>query len=94
MGHPIKHNAPGGIVKAKPKYSNANKSRAFATALPRKNVQPARVLTPELTEPIPQDTMRFADLGKENLLDPILLETITEDLNFDQMMPVRNPFLP
>jgi ATP-dependent RNA helicase MSS116 len=33
--------------------------------------------------------MRFADLGREGLLHPILLQTITEDLKFDHMMPVQ-----
>jgi ATP-dependent RNA helicase MSS116 len=50
---------------------------------------PPRVATPPLTESIPSDTMRFADLGKENLLNPVLLQTITEDLKFDHMMPVQ-----
>lgn len=52
-----------------------------------------RVATPPLTAPIPMDTMRFADLGKENLLNPILLQTITEDLKFDHMMPVQEATL-
>ncbi len=48
-----------------------------------------RVSTPPLAEPVPLDTPRFAELGKENLLDPILLKTIIEDLKFDHMMPVQ-----
>jgi ATP-dependent RNA helicase MSS116, mitochondrial len=36
-----------------------------------------------------KDTPRFADLGKEQILDPILLDTITQDLKFDYMMPVQ-----
>jgi ATP-dependent RNA helicase MSS116 len=50
---------------------------------------PPRVATPPLMAPIPLDTPRFADLGKENLLHPTLLKTITEDLKFDHMMPVQ-----
>lgn len=50
---------------------------------------PLRVATPPLMAPIPLDTPRFADLGKENLLHPTLLKTITEDLKFDHMMPVQ-----
>lgn len=49
----------------------------------------ARESAPPLTEAVPSDTMRFADLGKENLLNPILLNTITKDLKFDHMMPVQ-----
>lgn len=48
-----------------------------------------RVSTPPLTAPVPLDTPRFADLAKENLLHPVLLKTITEDLKFDHMMPVQ-----
>ncbi|RPA75444.1 DEAD-domain-containing protein [Ascobolus immersus RN42] len=42
-----------------------------------------------LSEPVPTDTPRFADLGKENLLHPTLLKTIAEDLKFDHMTPVQ-----
>ncbi|KAA8563765.1 hypothetical protein EYC84_011783 [Monilinia fructicola] len=45
------------------------------------------VAAPPLSAPVPLDTPRFADLGAENLLNPILLKTITEDLKFDHMMP-------
>ncbi|KAI9641232.1 hypothetical protein NHQ30_010032 [Ciborinia camelliae] len=44
---------------------------------------------PPLSVPVPLDTPRFADLGAEKLLDPILLKTITQDLKFDHMMPVQ-----
>lgn len=37
--------------------------------------------------------MRFADLGAHNLLHPVLLQTITEDLKFDHMMPVQEATL-
>jgi ATP-dependent RNA helicase MSS116 len=62
---------------------------------PRDNIPPThpRVSTPPLTAPIPSDTMRFSDLGKENLLHPVLLQTITEDLKFDHMMPVQSATL-
>ncbi|TVY13546.1 Mitochondrial ATP-dependent RNA helicase [Lachnellula arida] len=50
---------------------------------------PPRVSTPPLTEQIPLDTPRFADLAKENLIHPIMLQTITQDLKFDHMMPVQ-----
>ncbi|KAI9810767.1 MAG: hypothetical protein M1827_006105 [Pycnora praestabilis] len=48
---------------------------------------------PPLTEAIPSDTMRFTDLAQQNLLNPILLQTITEDLKFDHMMPVQSATL-
>ncbi|KAF7865919.1 hypothetical protein EAF04_006083 [Stromatinia cepivora] len=47
------------------------------------------VVAPPLSTAVPLDTPRFADLGAENLLNPILLQTITEDLKFDHMMPVQ-----
>jgi ATP-dependent RNA helicase MSS116 len=51
--------------------------------------EPPRVATPPLTAPIPLDTPRFADLANENLIHPVVLKTITEDLKFDHMMPVQ-----
>lgn len=67
----------------------------FSNGGPRQTNQaaPARVATPPLMAPIPSDTMRFADLGKDNLLHPILLQTITQDLKFDHMMPVQSATL-
>ena len=61
-----------------------NTTAEAATSPPR-----ARVATPPLTAPVPLDTPRFADLAKENLIHPIMLKTITEDLKFDHMMPVQ-----
>lgn len=76
---------------------NAEK-RDMSTTTPRRNnaaSQPLaqdtipRVSTPPLAEPVPLDTPRFSDLGKENLLHPVLLQTIAQDLKFDHMMPVQ-----
>ena len=50
---------------------------------------PPRVATPPLSAHVPLDTPRFADLAKENLIHPVMLQTITEDLKFDHMMPVQ-----
>lgn len=47
------------------------------------------VSTPPLSTPVPDDTPRFADLGSQNIIHPILLQTITQDLKFDHMMPVQ-----
>jgi ATP-dependent RNA helicase MSS116, mitochondrial len=70
-------------------------SRPTTSLTSRQNIQtdPPRMSTPPLTAPIPSDTMRFADLGKDNLLHPVLLQTITEDLKFDYMMPVQSATL-
>ncbi|OLN86225.1 ATP-dependent RNA helicase, mitochondrial [Colletotrichum chlorophyti] len=42
--------------------------------------------SPPLTEPVPQDTPRFADMVG---VDPALIQAITQDLKFDHMMPVQ-----
>lgn len=47
------------------------------------------VAQPELTIAVPADTPKFIDLGKEKLIEPILLQTITEDMRFDHMTPVQ-----
>lgn len=77
--HPYK----GGRGGKKPFTTN---STPRAAAVPPPAV---RVATPPLTAPVPLDTPRFADLAKENLIHPIMLQTVTEDLKFDHMMPVQ-----
>lgn len=47
------------------------------------------VSKPQLSEPVPEDTPRFADLAGRDLIHPVLIQTITEDLKFDRMMPVQ-----
>lgn len=44
---------------------------------------------PPLTEAVPHDTPRFADLAGGKLVDATIVRTITEDLGFDHMMPVQ-----
>ena len=53
-----------------------------------------RVATPPLTEAVPDDTPRFADLAGQNTVHPTLIDTITKDLKFDHMMPVQAATLP
>ena len=71
--------------------TNGQPSRQNATSPPQQPLPegPPRVSTPPLTETVPLDTPRFADLAKENLIHPVMLQTITEDLKFDHMMPVQ-----
>lgn len=45
--------------------------------------------TPPLTVPVPEDTPRFSDLTGKNIVHPTIIQTITEDLGFDHMMPVQ-----
>ncbi|KAF7550661.1 hypothetical protein G7046_g7947 [Stylonectria norvegica] len=49
----------------------------------------ADVAKPALAEPVPLDTPRFAELAGNNLVHPTIIQTITEDLKFDHMMPVQ-----
>ncbi|KAG5985140.1 hypothetical protein E4U55_001109 [Claviceps digitariae] len=44
---------------------------------------------PALTEDVPLDTPRFAQLAGQNLVHPLLIQAITDDLKFDHMMPVQ-----
>ncbi|KAI0838534.1 DEAD-domain-containing protein [Hypoxylon sp. FL0890] len=55
--------------------------------LPEKTSSSSSKSTPSI--PTPTDTPKFADLANENLIHPILLRTISEDLKFDQMTPVQ-----
>ncbi|KAI9155610.1 ATP-dependent RNA helicase MSS116 [Paramyrothecium foliicola] len=44
---------------------------------------------PLLTMDVPSDTPRFADLAGTNTVHPTIVQTITEDLKFDHMLPVQ-----
>ncbi|KAI1771064.1 DEAD-domain-containing protein [Hypoxylon cercidicola] len=44
---------------------------------------------PALKIPVPTDTPTFTELGTENLIHPVLLQTISEDLKFSHMTPVQ-----
>ncbi|KAH0307252.1 DEAD-domain-containing protein, partial [Aureobasidium melanogenum] len=66
-----------------PREQNRNQGNAAA-------VVPLAPAAP-LSIPVPSDSMRFTDL--KNLLDPLLLKTITDDLKFDHMMPVQEATL-
>ncbi|KAK8071095.1 hypothetical protein PG997_011298 [Apiospora hydei] len=79
-------NARRGKSGAFPQQNRSNHSTAGASEAPK---MAPRVATPPLTEPVPLDTPRFADLAKENLLDPVVLKTIIEDMKFDHMTPVQ-----
>jgi ATP-dependent RNA helicase MSS116, mitochondrial len=49
---------------------------------------------PPLTTAIASDSMRFADLASENLVSPVLIQTIQDNLGFDRMTPVQEATLP
>jgi ATP-dependent RNA helicase MSS116 len=44
---------------------------------------------PALSEAVPQDTPRFAELAGQNLVHQSVIDAITQDLKFDHMMPVQ-----
>jgi ATP-dependent RNA helicase MSS116 len=50
---------------------------------------PARPAAPTLSEPVPQDTPTFASLAGQSNVHQTLIDTITQDLKFDHMMPVQ-----
>ncbi|ORY57257.1 P-loop containing nucleoside triphosphate hydrolase protein [Pseudomassariella vexata] len=51
--------------------------------------QPIASTAPPLTIPIPDDTPKFSDLAKDNLIHPTLLQTIAQDMKFEHMTPVQ-----
>lgn len=71
-----------GIAQAPPRPSAAVRSTPSTSM----NVSAAVAAARELSS-ARVDTRRFADL--QGLVDPIILKTITEDLKFDEMMPVQ-----
>jgi ATP-dependent RNA helicase MSS116 len=75
----------------KRQYSNFSRQTHNGSPAPtRSSSSPlSTVPTPPLSTPVPQDTPRFADLESHNIIHPTLLQTITQDLKFDHMMPVQ-----
>ena len=83
---------PKGRSQKRP-FSNVASSRPNGVQTPPRAAPPPPAFTQPQTLAFSsfatQDTPRFADLGKQQIVDPILLETITQDLKFDHMMPVQ-----
>ncbi|KAG6037511.1 hypothetical protein E4U41_005056 [Claviceps citrina] len=75
--------------RGNPHFSSAQGSPSPATAVDDGEQPSAYDSRPALTEDVPLDTPRFADLGGQNLLHPSLIQAITVDLKFDHMMPVQ-----
>ncbi|KAM5349690.1 hypothetical protein ACJ41O_006195 [Fusarium nematophilum] len=44
---------------------------------------------PSPNEPVPLDTRRFAELNETNVVHPLIVKTITDDLKFNCMTPVQ-----
>jgi ATP-dependent RNA helicase MSS116 len=85
--------APGKPAPSRKGHGNRRpgKNHAFKPPRPQQVAPlsiPASPLRP-LTPDVPQDTPRFAELEGQNLLDPTILRTLTDDLHFDHMMPVQ-----
>lgn len=84
---------PQGRPKKRP-FSNVANSRPNGIQTPPRVAPSPPTLahkpqTLEFSSFATQDTPRFADLGKDRIIDSTLLETITQDLKFDHMMPVQ-----
>jgi len=97
MGAPSNGHSNGDGNGPQRRFNNAapngnGTGRAHSPPWPQSTqAAPPRVATPPLTVAIPSDSMRFADLS--SILHPILLQTITQDLKFDHMMPVQEATL-
>lgn len=70
------------------KPAQSQKHNAPKPARPQKP-DPQPIAASPFVPEVPQDTPRFADLEGRNLLDPTVLKTLTDDLQFDHMMPVQ-----
>ncbi|KAG5994764.1 hypothetical protein E4U43_003174 [Claviceps pusilla] len=75
---------PGG----KPRFSS-QAPQDSSSAMLIDDTPSANDSKPALTEDVPLDTPRFAQLGGQNLLHPSLIQAITDDMKFDHMMPVQ-----
>ncbi|KAM4063639.1 DEAD/DEAH box helicase [Hirsutella rhossiliensis] len=64
-------------------------SRGFDTPPHEARARPPADSRPPRTEAVPLDTPRFAELAGQNLVHPMIVSTITDDLKFDHMMPVQ-----
>ena len=60
-----------------------------ASGTPENGMSDNGTATPLTSIPIPSDTPRFSELENSNLVHPLLIKAITEDLKFDHMMPVQ-----
>ncbi|KXH40837.1 DEAD/DEAH box helicase [Colletotrichum simmondsii] len=67
-------------------YNESPRSGQPASAPVASATAAAQATAPPLTEPVPQDTPRFADMVG---VDQSLVQAITQDLKFDHMMPVQ-----
>jgi ATP-dependent RNA helicase MSS116, mitochondrial len=79
--------------RIKTPYSTGRKQKSTTTPTQSAQEDLVPASTSSLTAPMPLDQMRFVNLGKDNLLHPILLQTITDDLKFDYMTPVQSATL-
>ncbi|ETN39067.1 uncharacterized protein HMPREF1541_05289 [Cyphellophora europaea CBS 101466] len=48
-----------------------------------------QVVQPLISDDISPEAMRFADLANDKLLEPIIIDTITQDLGFTHMTPIQ-----
>ncbi|KAI4598087.1 hypothetical protein KJ359_003896 [Pestalotiopsis sp. 9143b] len=80
---------PGAATRAPGNGRPRFEAPSQENALPGSQRPFATVAQPSLTISVPADTPKFADLAQEKLIDPVLLQTITEDMKFDHMTPVQ-----
>lgn len=75
--------------RARKKGNNGDDHRGASSTLDALETSTSSISKPPLSIPKPTDTPKFSELAKENLIHPILLQTISEDLKFDHMTPVQ-----
>ncbi|KEF56689.1 uncharacterized protein A1O9_06878 [Exophiala aquamarina CBS 119918] len=86
MGHSKPANSRKGLGNRRPGKNHAPKPARATQVAPLTTVaRPPSPSTPDVS----QDTPRFSELQGKNLLHPTILETLTDDLHFDHMMPVQ-----
>ncbi|KAL0941711.1 DEAD/DEAH box helicase [Colletotrichum truncatum] len=83
--HPRRDNRRDASNNDSPRSGGQQHQQQHQQQQPRAPAAP-QTTTPPLTEPVPQDTPRFADMVG---VHPSIIQAITEDLKFDHMMPVQ-----
>ncbi|CAM1505912.1 Fc.00g115490.m01.CDS01 [Cosmosporella sp. VM-42] len=81
---------PANGTEASSKAGSSARSFATTSQTPPSRESPLpQTSLPPLTEAVPLDTPRFADLAGSKLVHPTIVQTITDDLKFDHMTPVQ-----
>ncbi|KAI1139417.1 DEAD-domain-containing protein [Hypoxylon sp. FL0543] len=83
-----RHTTPSSRLSAPKTHNKREGRRSYGDYRPAASAAP-KVPETALSTDAPSDTPKFTDLANGNLIHPILLRTISEDLKFDHMTPVQ-----